>query len=120
MFAHFDPASPQDLSKVHVIPVQTVMDWVAAGQALLIDVRETDEYAEAHIPGAHLMPLSTFQPSKLPDPGDKKLVIHCRSGNRCGLASMKLLAAGYRGEINRMQGGIIAWAQAGGATKHGA
>jgi len=37
-----------------------------AGEALVVDVREVDEFTAGHIPGAVNMPLSPFQPSTLP------------------------------------------------------
>ena len=57
-----------------------------AGSAVVVDVREVDEFAAGHIPGAINMPLSTFQPSKLPDHAGKKLVLNCLGGKRSGLA----------------------------------
>jgi len=105
-----DPASAEN---VHIIEPDVIRGWLDAGEAVLIDVRETDEYAAEHIPGALLNPLSVFDPARIPDLQGKKLVIHCRSGQRCGSATAKLLADGYKGEINRMRGGIIAWKASG-------
>ena len=68
----------------YVSPAQ-INEWRAKNEAVIVDVREDDEWNEAHIPGAILMPLSTFDPSKIPDPHGKHLVFHCRSGRRCGL-----------------------------------
>lgn len=83
------------------------------GTAYVIDVREPNEYAEAHIAGVPLMPLSQFDPSAVSPPENKTLIIHCRSGRRCGLASEQLIAAGYKGEFYRMAGGLLAWTAAG-------
>lgn len=54
------------------------------GRALVVDVREPDEFAAGHIPGAVNMPLSLFRASQLPDPGDKTLVLNCAAGRRLG------------------------------------
>lgn len=83
------------------------------GTAYVIDVREPNEYAEAHIAGVPLMPLSKFDPSAVSPPENKTLIIHCRSGRRCGLASEQLIAAGYTGTFYRMAGGLLAWTAAG-------
>ena len=83
--------------------------WRDADAAVIVDVREPNEWADAHIPGAILMPLSTFDPAKIPDPAGKHLVFHCRSGRRCGLAAEIAVAAGYKGVIKRMEGGFLAW-----------
>jgi len=39
---------------------QEVQRWMTSGEAVLIDVREPDEFAREHIPGAMLVPLSRF------------------------------------------------------------
>lgn len=90
-----------------------VMEKIKAGTAYVIDVREANEYAESHIAGVPLMALSEFDPSAVQPPEDKMLIIHCRSGRRCGLATEQLIAAGYTGEVHRMTGGLLAWTAAG-------
>ncbi|MSO98604.1 MAG: rhodanese-like domain-containing protein [Rhodospirillaceae bacterium] len=102
----------------YVSPAQ-INTWRDNNEAVIVDVREDNEWAEAHVPGAILMPLSTFDPAKIPDPKGKHLVFHCRSGRRCGLAAEKAVAAGYKGVIKRMEGGFIAWAAAGYASEPG-
>ncbi|HEY1720239.1 MAG TPA: rhodanese-like domain-containing protein [Magnetospirillaceae bacterium] len=100
--------------QVKMIDVQTAQDWIDSGKAVVVDVREANEYQAAHIKGAHLRALSSFNPSDLPQiPEGKHLLLHCRTANRCGTAAGILLQSGYKGEINRMAGGIIAWANAG-------
>lgn len=93
---------------------------LADGTAYLIDVREPNEYAEAHIAGATLMPLSQFDPAAVAPPPGKTLIFHCRSARRCGLAAEQLIAAGYTGDIHRMSGGLLAWVDAGLPVDHGA
>jgi rhodanese-related sulfurtransferase len=90
------------------------------GTAYVVDVREANEYAEAHIAGVTLMPLSQFDPSAISPPADKTLIFHCRSARRCGLASEQLIAAGYKGEFYRMAGGLLAWTAAGLPVETGA
>lgn len=85
---------------------------VEAGTALVVDVREVDEYAAGHIPGAINMPLSTFQPSKLPDPGARKLVLACLGGKRSGMALDKCGAAQAAVDTH-LAGGFAAWQAAG-------
>ena len=92
----------------YVSPAQ-INAWRADDAAVIVDVREQNEWDEAHIPGAILMPLSTFDPAQIPDPQGKHLVFHCRSGRRCGLATEKAVASGYTGVIKRMEGGFLAW-----------
>lgn len=106
--------------KVHVVDPSQIRSWWEAGSILLVDVREPDEYAAEAIAGSVNLPLSNFDPARMPRPEEgKRLVIHCRSGVRCGTATEKLLAAGWDGEIHRMQGGILGWKASGGPTVPG-
>jgi rhodanese-related sulfurtransferase len=106
--------------QVNMVDVETAIEWVQSGKAVVVDVRERNEYAVEHIPGAHLLPLSEFDPAGMPDvPHDRKLLIHCRSANRCGIAAAHLVANGYTGEINRLAGGLLAWVAAGGPVEPG-
>jgi len=100
--------------QVKMIDVDTLQDWIEADKAVIVDVREHDEWLNHHIAGATLLPLSAFDPAKIPAiPEGKKLVLHCRSAQRCGVAAAKLVDSGYKGEINRLAGGINAWIAAG-------
>jgi len=94
---------------VELIDPATLRAWIDSGEAYVVDVREPHEYAMAHIAGTALMPLSRFDPGAVRPPEGKKLVIHCASGVRCGVATRHLLAAGYRGKVHRLAGGIEAW-----------
>ncbi|WAC19458.1 molybdopterin-synthase adenylyltransferase MoeB [Luteolibacter sp. SL250] len=77
-------------------------------QALLIDVREPDEYAIASIPGAVLIPLGTMQ-DRLGDlPKDREIIIHCKAGGRSARAVNLLLANGFT-NVKNVEGGIDAW-----------
>ena len=100
-------------NQVFYVSPQEINAWREHDKAVIVDVREQDEWDTAHIPGAILMPLSTFDPSQIPNPGDKHLVFHCRSGRRCGMAAAQAVDAGYTGVIKRMEGGFLAWEAAG-------
>ena len=82
------------------------------GEALVIDVREMGEFAEGHIPGAVNMPLSTFQPSKLPAAGGKTIILACLGGKRSGMALEKCSVAQAAVDTH-LAGGFGAWASAG-------
>ncbi len=103
-----------------MVDPQTVMEWLEKGEAVIIDVREPQEWAGAHIDGAQNNPLSAFDPAKVPTPEDKKVVLHCHSGVRCGMASEMLRLSGYTSPLHRMAGGLVAWHQAGGPLVQGA
>lgn len=83
-----------------------------AGDALVVDVRETDEFAQGHIPGAVNMPLSTFRPSELPDSQGKMLVLNCLGGKRSAMALEK--CGGAQAAVDtHLAGGFVAWQSAG-------
>ncbi len=94
-----------------------LVQWLKDGSAVVVDVREAQEHQAGHIPGAVLVPLSSFNPAKVPDSTGKHLVFHCQMGRRCGPASDMMAASGFSGEIYRLDGGFNAWVQAGGAVK---
>ena len=116
LFASLFAPQPEN---VHVVDAATIRGWVEAGEAVLYDVREPQEFAAERIVGAVNLPLSAFDPARVTVPEGKKLVIHCRSGSRCGMAAARLAASGYTGDINRMQGGLFGWKSIGGATRSG-
>lgn len=118
MFSFLAGAETQS-DQIKIVSPATVKEWIDAGEAVVIDVREAREYKSERIPGAVLNPLSQFDPSRIPNQPDKKLVIHCRSGARCGMASARLLQSGYEGTIHRLQGGMIGWLSVGGKVLRG-
>jgi rhodanese-related sulfurtransferase len=89
-----------------------VAEGMKEGRILLIDVREPNETDLERIPGATLLPLSTFDPHAIPDPQGRTIVFSCRSGNRSVKACEMAQAAGLA--INaHLAGGIKAWKEAG-------
>lgn len=110
---------PLPPDQVFYVSPEEINAWRDADQAVIVDVREQNEWDDAHIPGAILMPLSAFDPTQIPDPQGKHLVFHCRSGRRCGMAAEIAVAAGYKGAIARMEGGFLAWSAHGFAQEFG-
>lgn len=90
---------------------EQVRAWLAAGEILLVDVREVNEYAAERIHGALLYPLSTFDPQVLPREG-RRLVLHCAGGKRSLTAAHKLQESGF-GHVTHLAGGLQAWKAAG-------
>lgn len=92
-------------------PLQ-VAERLKRGHALLIDIREADEFSRRHVTGAVSRPLSTFQAAHLGIEPAKEVVFTCRSGMRTQ-ANCDRLAATVDGEAFVLQGGLNAWIAAG-------
>jgi len=76
--------------------------------ALVLDVRQPDEWASGHIPGATLIPLDQL-PNRLGElPRDQSIVVVCRSGNRSAQGRDVLLGAGFT-SVTSMAGGMTDW-----------
>lgn len=82
--------------------------WLATGEALLVDVREDDEWAEERIPGTLLAPMSDFDPETFPTAGERRLVVVCRVGRRSEAIAAKLARLGWS-RVYNMAGGLNAW-----------
>jgi rhodanese-related sulfurtransferase len=80
--------------------------------ALVLDVREPDEWAAGHVPGATLIPLGELEGRTGELPRDRTIVVVCRSGNRSAQGRDMLLAAGFA-SVTSVAGGMTAWAGAG-------
>jgi rhodanese-related sulfurtransferase len=100
------------------VEVTTLKMCLERREARIIDVREPLEYAAEHIPEAQLLPLSTFDPARVPQEAGKKVVLHCVMGMRSAQAGQKLLDAGFTTVYN-FRGGIQAWKDAGYTTARG-
>ena len=98
--------------EARMIEPERLSQWIADGEALVVDVREAHEFAQARIAGSFHLPLSAFDPTTIPEVANKKLVLHCHSGVRCGVAAARLAELGWR-DMYRLRGGIVAWAAAG-------
>ncbi len=79
---------------------------------LIIDVREPREFGRGHIPQAKLEPLPTLPTTMNGHSADAQIVFVCRSGERSRYAVQILRAKGYS-EVKILQGGMLAWENAG-------
>jgi len=96
---------------------ETLKNWLKNNETVVIDVREPLEYEAQYIEGSTLMPLDTVSLDKIPQSEGKKLVIHCLSGKRSLAACNKLLSQDPNIEIYNLEGGILAWVEAGNDCK---
>lgn len=103
-------AYPED-AEMPEINADEAIDLVADG-ALLIDVREQDEWDAGHAPTAQLLPMSALKDRLDEVPTDRQVLIVCHSGGRSARVTNFLLAEGY--DAVNVVGGMTAWAAAGG------
>jgi rhodanese-related sulfurtransferase len=78
----------------------------------VLDIRQTSEFVEGHIPGSHHIELGSLtngEPGPLPPPG---LVLTCGHGERAMSGASLLKRAGRR-NVAVLEGGTSAWARAG-------
>lgn len=84
------------------------------GSAIVIDIRDPNEYAREHIQGARLVPLATVDAHDFDRErtAGKAVIFHCQSGRRTVANAARLIAAGFK-ETYVLEGGLNAWRQAG-------
>jgi rhodanese-related sulfurtransferase len=92
-----------------VISVEEARRKLDAGEAIMLDVREADEWRAGHVAGATHIPLGGLAGRLGELPRDREVLLFCRSGNRSGKATEFLRAHGFDRARN-VEGGIIAWA----------
>ena len=81
------------------------------GGALLLDVREPDEWCTQHAPTAVLLPTGRVRARQDELPRDRPIVVVCRSGGRSAAVTALLRRSGF--DAVNLAGGMCAWAAAG-------
>lgn len=89
-----------------------VAERLKHGRAVLVDIREPDEFARRRVKGALSRPLSTFEQVRVAIEPDRDVVFACRSGQRTA-AHWGRLQAAADGGVFALDGGLDAWAAAG-------
>ncbi|GAA1039365.1 rhodanese-like domain-containing protein [Virgisporangium ochraceum] len=92
--------------------VPTVDAAGVADDAYLLDVREPDEWAAGHPPGAHHVPMMQIPTRADEVPTDRDVVVVCRVGGRSAQVVAYLKQRGFDNVYN-LDGGMFAWAAAG-------
>src|SRR5436853_2680791 len=85
-----------------------------SGRAVIVDVREKDEWDEEHISNAVHLSRGTIESDieeKVPDP-NAVIICHCGGGGRSALAAETLQKMGYK-NVRSMAGGLKGWKKAG-------
>ena len=107
-----DPREP--FTRISVAEAKAKLD---AGEAVMVDVREPNEYVEVHAKGVRLIPVNTVmgEIKQIRDfAGDKEVLFICKSGQRSALAAEFATAAGIDDiPLSNVEGGTQAWVAAG-------
>ena len=100
---------------VHEIDIDAA-DAAIRDADVLIDVREADEFAAGHIPGAINVPRGVleFKLSSTPelDARDLRVLLYCKTSGRAALAARAMRDMGYL-QVQSIAGGFDAWVAAG-------
>jgi rhodanese-related sulfurtransferase len=105
----------QKMSDIVNLDPAAVRAGLDAGSIILVDVRETHEFAARRIEGSVNLPLSRFDPAELPAADGKTIVFMCAGGVRSVRAIDVASAVGLPWN-QHLAGGINAWVQAGEPT----
>jgi rhodanese-related sulfurtransferase len=99
------------MTRLIPLPPADVADRLRRG-ALLVDIRESDEFARRHVAGAVSRPLSAFEESHLRIEPGRDVIFTCRTGNRTSVHCARLEAS-VDGDAYVLDGGVDGWAEAG-------
>lgn len=80
--------------------------------AILIDVREQNEWDQARIPGAELKPMSQINEWYEALPRDTQIIFQCRTGARSAQVVNALMTQAGFENVTNLTGGIVAWSHA--------
>jgi rhodanese-related sulfurtransferase len=112
--ARFEKLAAEARNKITEISPREAAAKLKSGEAVIVDVRETDEWDDEHIPDAIHMSRGTIEldiEEKVPDTS-AMIICHCGGGGRSALAAESLQKMGYK-NVRSMAGGFKAWKAAG-------
>jgi len=112
--ARFEKLVAEAKKKITEISATEAAEKLKSGEALIVDVREKDEWDEERIPNATHLSRGTIEleiEEKVPD-RNAIIICHCGGGGRSALAAESLQKMGYK-NVRSMAGGFKAWKAAG-------
>lgn len=98
--------------KVTEIGPAEARERAAKHRALIVDVREHNEWQSGHIPGAKHIPLGQLGAHSTELLAVPEIIFVCRSGNRSATAA-KTLGSAKHTNVSSLAGGMQAWERAG-------
>lgn len=101
---------PLEDREIEVTP-ERAQELVAAGTAIIVDVREPHEWDAGRIDGARHLALEHLSAQAATLPTDTTVIFQCRLGARSLMAAQAFRRAGF--DAWSMAGGLLAWSDAG-------
>lgn len=107
------PMVSRSVAGITTLSVTEAVMLMNRKSALVLDVREADEFAQGHLQGARHIPLSQLSTrlKELEKFRDKPVLVVCARGRRANAAA-KLLKAQQFIHLNILKGGMLAWTDA--------
>jgi rhodanese-related sulfurtransferase len=112
--ASFERLVAEAKKNITEISATEAAEKLKSGEAMIVDVREKDEWDEEHIPNATHLSRGMIEleiEEKVPD-RNAVIICHCGGGGRSALAAESLQKMGYK-NVHSMGGGFKAWKTAG-------
>lgn len=109
--ANYEWAQPHTCEVDH-LDVKEAPRWLQGRDAVVLDVREPNEYAAGHIPGALSIPQAELANRIDEVPKEKELLVACAGGTRSLRTAQFLKRLGY-GHVTNLEGGTGGWIAAG-------
>ena len=97
------------LDGVDHVDVREAARAAEAGEVLLLDVREDEEWAAGRASAAVHVPMSVLRQDTVPRDG--RVLVLCRVGGRSAAVAQALEQLGY--DVGNVTGGMLAWSAAG-------
>ena len=107
-----DARVPVKSSLPRMLTSDEVAGLSSSAHALIVDVRNEDEWARGHIADAVLVPLPVLHTRLDAIPRDRPVILHCQRGSRSAVAAATLDAFGFD-DVHELSGGMSAWEAAG-------
>jgi rhodanese-related sulfurtransferase len=94
------------------VSLETARAELAAGRAIMIDIREPDEHFTGVAPGARLLPMSRLagRIGEIPTDASRPVLLICRTQNRSSATLKALRERGYA-HVRYVDGGMSEWAR---------
>ncbi|MBG8554290.1 molybdopterin-synthase adenylyltransferase MoeB [Hymenobacter guriensis] len=115
---NLETANPADYADLcgagvnQISPAELRQQLESSHPPFLLDVREPEEYAAGHLPGATLLPLGSIGQGVGAVPRHHPVVVYCRSGARSRRAVEQLQTEFGFANLLNLEGGFLAWTEA--------